>query len=239
MQGRTEKQALRGFLVAITVPPALASLMAMAGAIQALPLLVPAIFIAAYIGGLRPGILAALATTVTAGHYLVAEGANPAVVEMARCGCLLVAGVTLSVLAQHLRRPEIQPVIVAPAEPVVAPDPAPVVAPVVASVVAPDPAPAPLPEAVVVRQRTRSIAMPMMHDKATLHDLNNALAIISGNVGLLAEGFAADHPDRELVTDIEAAVVRAAQITRKLAHARQPAADTRERRASIPFVGAA
>jgi len=223
MQGRTENQALRGFLVAITVPPALASLMAMAGAIQALPLLVPAIFLAAYLGGLRPGILAALATTVTAGHYLLAEGANPAVVEVVRCGCLLVAGVTLSVLAQHVRRPEAQPVV------------QPVVEPVVAI-----PVPMPLPEAVVVRQRTRSIPMPMMHDKATLHDLNNALAVISGNVGLLAEGFAEDHPDRELVTDIEAAVVRAAQITKKLARARQTATDVvRERRASIPFVGAA
>ena len=225
MQGRTENQALRGFLVAITVPPALASLMAMAGAIQALPLLVPAIFFAAYVGGLRPGILAALATTVTAGHYLLAEAANPAVVEMVRCGCLLVAGVTLSVLAQHLRRPEVQPAVQPVVEPVAAPVPMPLM---------------PLPEAVVVRQRTRSIPMPMMHDKATLHDLNNALAVISGNVGLLAEGFAEDHPDRELVTDIEAAVVRAAQITRKLARERQTAIESaRERRPSIPFVGAA
>ena len=234
MQGRTDNQALRGFLVAITVPPALASLMAMAGAIQALPLLVPAIFLAAYLGGERPGFLATVATTLTAGHYLLADGANPAAVEMARCGCLFIAGITLSVLAQHLRRPEIQPAVQPVVEPVAAPAPVAVAAPV------PMPLPMPLPEAVVVRQRTRSIPMPMMHDKATLHDLNNALAVISGNVGLLAEGFAADHPDRELVTDIEAAVVRAAQITKKLARARQTATDVvRERRASIPFVGAA
>ncbi|HEY5934064.1 MAG TPA: hypothetical protein VIU61_05510 [Kofleriaceae bacterium] len=228
MQGRTDNQALRGYLVAITVPPALASLMAMAGAIQALPLLVPAIFLAAYLGGLRPGILAALATSVTAGHYLLADGANPAVVEVVRCGCLLVAGVTLSVLAQHVRRPEAQPAI------------QPVVEPVAEPVAVAAPLPMPLPEAVVVRQRTRSIPMPMMHDKATLHDLNNALAVISGNVGLLAEGFPEDHPDRELVIDIEAAVVRAAQITKTLARARQTATDAvRERRSSIPFVGAA
>jgi len=73
------------------------------------------------------------------------------------------------------------------------------------------------------RQRTRSIPMPMMHDHATLHDLNNALAVISGNVGLLAESFPVDHPDHEMVVDIEAAVVRAAQITRKLARERQTA----------------
>jgi hypothetical protein len=217
MQGRTDTQALRGFLVAITVPPALASLLAMAGAIQALPLLVPSIILAAYFG-VRPGIVASVAATVTAGHYLLVEGANPVTLELVRCGVLLVAGVTLSVLAELMRRPEVVQPMAAPV--VVVP------APVVVSVAEE-----------LVRQRTRSIPMPMMHDRATLHDLNNALAVISGNVGLLAESFPEDHPDREMVVDIEAAVVRAAQITRKLARERQTAIESC--RASIPFVGAA
>jgi hypothetical protein len=199
MQGRTDKQ-LRGFLVAITVPPALASLLAMVGAIQALPLLVPAILLAAYLGGVRPGVVASVAATVAAGHFLLLDSVNPIALELVRCGALLVAGVTLSVLAELMRRPE-----------VVVPAPAPVVVPT--------PAPEP------VRQRTRSIPMPMMHDRATLHDLNNALAVISGNVGLLAESFPADHPDHEMVVDIEAAVVRAAQITKKLARERQTASE--------------
>lgn len=211
MQGRNEQQALRGFLVAITMPPALASLLAMIGAIQALPLLVPVIFLAAYLGGLRPGLLATVATTLSAGHHLLAEGVNPVAVELLRCGALFVAGIALSELAQRVRPPAVQPV----AQPVVEPMPLPVA---------------------VARQRTRSIPMPLMHDKATLHDLNNALAVISGNVGLLAEGFAEDHPDRELVVDIEAAVVRAAQITKKLARERQT---VRESRSTIPFIGSA
>jgi len=205
MQGRTDKQALRGFLVAITVPPALASLLAMVGAIQALPLFVPAIILAAYFGGARPGIVASVAATVAAGHFLLVEAANPVSLDLIRCGALLLAGITLSVLAELMRRPEVvQPMVQLPV----------VAAPVVVA--------APAPE---VRQRTRSIPMPMMHDRATLHDLNNALAVISGNVGLLAETFPVDHPDHEMMVDIEAAVVRAAQITRKLARERQTAAE--------------
>ena len=238
MQGPTDKQALWGFLAAVTAPPAVASLLATAGAIQALPLLVPSMFAAAYIGGIRPGLLAAISGSVTAGYYLVVEGANPTGVEIARCVSLFVAAAVLSVVANKLRQPTVLPVQPL-AEPVAEPV-AELPAPVVTAEPVGAPAIAPVPVAIMPmadRQRTtRSIPMPMMHaDKATLHDLNNALAIISGNVGLLAESFAEDHPDRELVTDIEAAVMRAAQISRKLARPapRDTLTIVRERRPSM------
>jgi len=46
------------------------------------------------------------------------------------------------------------------------------------------------------------------------HDFNNVLAVIGANVGLLT--VPADHPDREIVDDIEAAVARASALTRQL-----------------------
>jgi two-component system, cell cycle sensor histidine kinase and response regulator CckA len=48
------------------------------------------------------------------------------------------------------------------------------------------------------------------------HDFNNVLAVIAANVSLIGEGFSADHPDRELVDDVEIAVSRATSLTRQL-----------------------
>jgi len=48
------------------------------------------------------------------------------------------------------------------------------------------------------------------------HDFNNLLAVISSCSGLLAESVASDESDRELVGDIEDAVVRASALTRQL-----------------------
>ena len=221
MQRRNDKQTLWGFIAAISLPPAVASILAMVGAIQALPLLVLPILVAAYIGGLRPGLVAAAAASLTAGHYLLIAGASPAVVELARCGALLVAGSIISVLVQKLHAVEIQPVVA--------------VEPVVTPVVIAPAAPVELP-----RQRTYSIPMPMVQaDNATLHDLNNALAVISGNIGLIAETFPVDHPDREMIADIETACVRAAAMTRKLARERSALNAVRERRSSPRVVGAA
>ncbi|CAN5922348.1 hypothetical protein BH11MYX3_BH11MYX3_03500 [soil metagenome] len=47
------------------------------------------------------------------------------------------------------------------------------------------------------------------------HDFNNVLAVISANLGMLAESFT-NPADRELVDDIDSAVVRATGLTRQL-----------------------
>lgn len=48
------------------------------------------------------------------------------------------------------------------------------------------------------------------------HDFNNVLAVIASCNGLLGEDMAGDDPNRELVDEIDAAVVRAASLTRQL-----------------------
>jgi PAS domain S-box-containing protein len=48
------------------------------------------------------------------------------------------------------------------------------------------------------------------------HDFNNVLAVIGSNASLLAELIQPDHPDRELIDEIEAAVNRASSLTRQL-----------------------
>jgi PAS domain S-box-containing protein len=48
------------------------------------------------------------------------------------------------------------------------------------------------------------------------HDFNNVLAVISGNLGLLAESIPATGMDHELVEEIDAAVTRATGLTRQL-----------------------
>jgi two-component system, cell cycle sensor histidine kinase and response regulator CckA len=48
------------------------------------------------------------------------------------------------------------------------------------------------------------------------HDFNNVLAVIAANSNLLTETITPDHPDRELVAEIDAAVTRATSLTRQL-----------------------
>ncbi len=48
------------------------------------------------------------------------------------------------------------------------------------------------------------------------HDFNNVLAVIGANAGMLSDLVPTTHPDRELVDEIEAAVKRAAALTRQL-----------------------
>jgi len=48
------------------------------------------------------------------------------------------------------------------------------------------------------------------------HDFNNVLAVISGNLGLLAESLSVSNEDHELVEEIDAAVKRATWLTRQL-----------------------
>ena len=48
------------------------------------------------------------------------------------------------------------------------------------------------------------------------HDFNNILGVITANANMIAEDMADGHPDRELVDEIDAAVVRAAALTRQL-----------------------
>ncbi|MDQ3300577.1 MAG: ATP-binding protein [Myxococcota bacterium] len=48
------------------------------------------------------------------------------------------------------------------------------------------------------------------------HDFNNILTAITANANMIAEGMPEAHADRELVEEIEAAVVRAAALTRQL-----------------------
>ncbi len=48
------------------------------------------------------------------------------------------------------------------------------------------------------------------------HDFNNVLAVIASSTGMLESVVPADHPDRELVDDIERAVRRASGLTRQL-----------------------
>ena len=48
------------------------------------------------------------------------------------------------------------------------------------------------------------------------HDFNNVLAVIASSTGMLESVVPADHPDRELVDDIDRAVRRASGLTRQL-----------------------
>ena len=48
------------------------------------------------------------------------------------------------------------------------------------------------------------------------HDFNNILGVITANANMLSEGLPDGHADRELVDEIDAAVVRAAALTRQL-----------------------